>query len=74
MQVCLRIASLLGEPLQIRLLSLGNVAADDYTEADFDNVRLFQTSERVNLYDDTIINFRDFAVLADRFLEEDMFP
>jgi hypothetical protein len=67
-------ASLLGEPLQIRLLSLGNVAADDYTEADFDNVRLFQTSERVNLYDDTIINFRDFAVLADRFLDEDMFP
>jgi len=65
---------LLGEPLQIRLLSLGNVAAGDDTEADFDNVRLFQTSERVNLYDDTIINFRDFAVLADRFLEEDMFP
>jgi len=33
-------SGLLGEPLQIRLLSLGNVVADDDTEADFDNVRL----------------------------------
>jgi len=33
-------SDLLGEPLQIRLLSLGNVAAGDYTEADFDNVTL----------------------------------
>ncbi|GAH30738.1 unnamed protein product, partial [marine sediment metagenome] len=34
-------ASLLGEPLQIRLLTLGNVlAGDEYTEADFDNVKL----------------------------------
>ena len=33
-------SDLLGEPLQIRLLSGGNVAADDDTEADFDNVRL----------------------------------
>ncbi len=33
-------AGLLGEPLQIRLLSLGNVIAGDYTEADFDNVIL----------------------------------
>ena len=33
-------ADLLGEPLQIRLLSGGNVAAGDDTEVDFDNVRL----------------------------------
>ena len=33
-------SGLLGEPLQIRLLSLGNVAAGDWTEADFDNVTL----------------------------------
>ena len=33
-------SDLLGEPLQIRLLSLGNVAAGDYTEVNFDNVKL----------------------------------
>jgi hypothetical protein len=33
-------SDLLGEPLQIRLLSLGNVIAEDGTEADFDDVRL----------------------------------
>jgi hypothetical protein len=33
-------SGLLGEPLQIRLLSLGNVAAGDWTEVNFDNVRL----------------------------------
>ena len=33
-------SDLLGEPLQIRLLSLGNVNPGDYTEADFDDVWL----------------------------------
>ena len=29
---------------------------------------------RVNLYEDTKIDFKDFAKLGERFLEEDMFP
>ncbi len=37
-------SGLLGEPLQIRLLCLGNVAVGDWTEADFDNVSLFYSS------------------------------
>jgi hypothetical protein len=39
-----------------------------------DNVTLFRSSERVNLYEDMKIDFKDFAVLADRFLDEDMWP
>ncbi len=45
----------------------------------FEDVTLFRSSApltddpQVNLYDD-IINFKDFAVFADRFLEEEMFP
>jgi hypothetical protein len=62
---------LLGEPLQIRLLSLGNVSAGDYTEADFDDVQLFRS---IKLYEDMIINFKDYSLIASKFLEEEMFP
>jgi len=63
---------LLGEPLQIRLLTLGNVlAGDEYTEADFDNVRL---SRSIDLYEDMEINFKDFAVLAVWWLDEQLWP
>jgi len=60
---------LLGEPLQIRLLAL--VGSE---EVDFDDVRLFQTSDLINLHEDMIINFKDFAVLGNWFLDEEMFP
>jgi len=49
-------------------------------EVAFDDVTLFHSSEPltgdplVNLYEDTRINFKDFAVLGDRFLDEEMFP
>jgi hypothetical protein len=70
-------SGLLGEPLQIRLLCLGNVSADD--EAGFDNVTLFHSSEppadpRVNLYEDKKIDFKDFAELAVWWLDEVLFP
>ena len=39
-----------GLPLQIRLLSLGNVSADDDTEADFDDVTLFIYGELAGEY------------------------
>jgi len=79
-------ASLLGEPLQIRLLTLGNVlAGDEYTEADFDNVTLFHSPEplteipraaerRVDLYEDEKIDFKDFAELAAWWLDEVLWP
>ncbi len=62
-------SDLLAEPLQIRLLALAGSE-----EVEFDNVRLLYTSERVNLYEDMRIDFKDFAVLGDRFLDEEMFP
>ena len=45
----------------------------------FEDVTLFHSSElpadpRVNLYEDVKIDFKDFAELGDRFLEDDMFP
>jgi len=46
----------------------------------FEDVTLFHSSEpltvdpRVDLYEDMKIDFKDFAVLGDRFLDEDMFP
>jgi len=51
-----------------------------YDDVAFDDVTLFRSSEPltgdplVNLYEDMIINFKDFAVLGDRFLDEEMFP
>ena len=51
---------------------------DEYVA--FDDVTLFRSSEplkadpRVNLYEDTRIDFKDFAVLGYRFLDEEMFP
>jgi len=44
------------------------------SELTVDNVTLFRSSERVNLYEDMKIDFKDFAELADRFLDEGMFP
>jgi len=72
-------SGLLREPLQIRLLSLGNVVAGDYTEADFDNVRLFRSSDppsdpRVDLYEDKKIDFKDFAELAVWWLDAQLWP
>jgi hypothetical protein len=64
-------SGLLGEPLQIRLLSLGNVAAGDWTEADFDNVRL---SRSIDLYEDDKTDFKDFAELAAWWLHEQLWP
>jgi len=64
-------SGLLGEPLQIRLLSLGNVIAGDYTEADFDNLTLYRS---VDLYEDMETNFKDFAVLADMWLDDQLCP
>jgi len=65
-----------GQPLQIRVMSHSD---DGY--AFFDDVKLFRGSvsgsgspQEPDLYPDMIINFKDFAVLADRFLEEEMFP
>jgi len=51
---------------------------DEYVA--FDDVTLFVSSEsltgdpRVNLYEDIRIDFKDFAVLGGRFLDEEMFP
>jgi hypothetical protein len=67
-------SDLLGEPLQIRLLSLGNVDAGDYTEADFDNVTLIRSSEWVDLYKDNKIDFKDFAELAGWWLDKQLWP
>ena len=44
------------------------------SELTVDNVTLFRSSERVNLYEDMKIDFKDFAELADSFLDEDMWP
>lgn len=67
-----------GQNLQIRLLV---IAADGYYPiAYFDDVKLSRSSGELStvdldLYEDMVINFKDFAVLADRFLDENgMFP
>lgn len=49
-------------------------------EVSIDDVTLFRSSEaltadlRVNLYDDGKIDFKDFAELTDKYLDEDLFP
>jgi len=70
-------AALDGQPLQIRVMS-----HSDNGYAFFDDVKFFRGSAsgsgsppEPDLYPDLVINFKDFAVLAERFLDEDgMFP
>ncbi|MCJ7692888.1 MAG: 2Fe-2S iron-sulfur cluster-binding protein [Sedimentisphaerales bacterium] len=59
----------LGKPLQIRLVAL---AAGE--EVDFDNVKLFHSYERINLYEDMTINFKDYSLIAGSWLEEILWP
>jgi hypothetical protein len=46
----------------------------------FEDVTLLRSSvpltddPQVNLYDDDIINFKDYSLIASKFLEEEMFP
>jgi hypothetical protein len=66
-------ADLDGLPLQIRLM--GGLSG----YAIYDDVKLFRSSEPLlfeqDLYEDMKIDFKDFALLAERFLEENgMFP
>jgi len=63
-------AALDGQPLQIRVM-----AHSDDGYAFFDDVKLFRgysgsSAVEPDLYEDMVINFKDFAVLADRFLDE----
>jgi hypothetical protein len=74
-------AGLAGQPLQIRLLAVEDPTDHSITGyVDFDDVKLSRSSGELStvdldLYEDMVINFKDFAVLADRFLDENgMFP
>jgi hypothetical protein len=75
------LAGHIGEPLTI-VLGVGRNAIGNQTR--FDDVSLLHDSEplpilplagrRVDLNDDKKIDFRDFAVLADRWLDEQLWP
>ena len=75
-------AILVGQPLEIRLLSLGldkDNPGGEVIGVEFDNVRLVPSSEapadpRANLYKDTQIDFKDFAELAVWWLDEQLWP
>jgi len=75
-------AILVGQPLEIRLLSLGldkDNPGGDPIGVEFDNVRLVPSSltpadPRPNLYKDTQIDFKDFAELAVWWLDEQLWP
>ncbi|MHC4740665.1 MAG: LamG domain-containing protein [Planctomycetota bacterium] len=61
-----------GKKIGIKMWCEGDVA--------FDDVTLVRSSEpitadpRVNLHEDAKIGFKDFAVLADKYLDEELFP
>ena len=63
-----------GQPLEIRLLA---VDFTDWFEVHYDDVKLFESSERINLYNlngDKRIDFKDFAELAVWWLDEQLWP
>jgi hypothetical protein len=71
-------SALVGQPLEIRLLTLAldkdNPPAGEVVGVEFDNVTLFRSSEWINLYEDNKIDFKDYAVLADQWLDEQLWP
>jgi len=71
----------IGQPLTI-VLGVGRDATGNQTR--FDDVTLLHNSEplpilplagqRVDLYEDNKIDFKDYAVLADQWLDEQLWP
>jgi hypothetical protein len=70
-------SALVGQPLEIRLLNLGldkDNSSENTVGVEFDNVTLLRSSEWLNLHEDTKIDFKDYAVLADHWLDEQLWP